>query len=96
MPTPCQYDPEEWFIEPDIRNLAADEKPVPDAARRLKHAIHLCFTACPVRLECLDLGLREENLQYGVYGGYTPRQRQAIVAGLEERRAARRRVQDEE
>lgn len=33
---------------------------------------------CPVRLQCLDYALSRE-LAYGVFGGLTPRERQALV-----------------
>lgn len=66
-----QFDPEMWF--PTVPNIHH----VPAA---------LCDT-CPIRQECLTGALRVEAAQtydgpesmlkyiYGIYGGYTPRQR---------------------
>lgn len=35
---------------------------------------------CPVKEECLELGLESQNDEYGFFGGKSPRERQAINA----------------
>lgn len=55
---------------------------------------------CPVKMDCLELGLESQNDEYGFFGGQSPRERQAINANR--KRAARaalleaRRVPDNE
>lgn len=56
---PCRSNPDQWFLE-------KDEDP---KARR--EAKDLCFTKCPLRLQCLDIGLREGQA-HGIWGGYYP------------------------
>ena len=55
-----------------------DEKPD-------NRAVNLC-AICPVRAECLDEALEDEDLDYGYRGGLTPRSR---------RRENRRRIEIE-
>lgn len=40
---------------------------------------HLCGT-CPVKMDCLELGLESGNDEYGFFGGKSPKDRQAIRA----------------
>jgi WhiB family redox-sensing transcriptional regulator len=63
-------------------------------------AIREICSKCPVKTECLELGLESQNDEYGFFGGKSPRERQAINANR--KRAARaalleaRRVHDDE
>ena len=40
----------------------------------MKEAIAIC-TKCPIRLDCLAEGMKEENLDYGIWGGMHPGER---------------------
>lgn len=51
----------------------------------------LCNT-CPVKDECLELGLEPGNDEYGFFGGKSPRERQAI--NVERKRQARRAISE--
>lgn len=87
--------PDDWFVEPeradypkgeagDRAYAAAQAAAAPITAR----AQWACKLDCPqtVRLQCLQLGLTPgPTLTYGVFGGYTPAQRQAIVKDREAR-----------
>lgn len=70
-----EHHPDHWFIDPGSGRETED-------GRLRRRAIQSCWADCPMkaRLLCLDRGLQEgPTLQYGVYGGYTEKQRQAIV-----------------
>lgn len=56
---------------------------------RRRHASDECHVNCYLRLQCLDKGLQPENLQYGIYGGYTAKQRREIVRVRDEKRSRR-------
>ena len=45
---------------------------IPDA---IEEAKAICRT-CPIQIECLELGLRE---QYGIWGGMTTQERRALA-----------------
>lgn len=69
------YHPDHWFMDPGSGRETED-------GRRRRRALQACWADCPMkaRLLCLDRGLQEgPTLQYGIYGGYTEKQRQAIV-----------------
>jgi len=61
-----------------------------------RQARDACF-GCEVRLQCLDLALKNRE-QYGIWGGYFPEQRRAIERALDERleAAAKKRETSEE
>lgn len=68
-------DPDEWFP------VSAD----PDKARREAAAAIAVCLVCPVRLQCLELSLRQWWIgQYGVWGGLVAADR----ATLRKRRRA--------
>lgn len=87
---------DDWFI-PDILTEEKLEEyldivPVPYAVvpyleERRKAARLACYYDCPMatRLLCLDEGLRPENVQYGIWGGYTESQRRAVRRAAAER-----------
>ena len=71
-----EHHPDHWFIDPGSGRETED-------GRLRRRAIQACWADCPMRdrLLCLDLGLQEgPTLDYGIYGGYTEKQRQQIVA----------------
>ena len=77
------HHPDHWFIDPGSGRETED-------GRLRRRAIQACWADCPMkaRLLCLDRGLQKgPALQYGVYGGYTEKQRQAIVDEINERGA---------
>jgi hypothetical protein len=41
-------------------------------------AMELC-TKCPIRTNCLSEGMKEENLDYGIWGGLLPGERIAMA-----------------
>lgn len=68
-------DPDMWFmdtLETKGVNFTAD------VINSLKVALNTC-NACPMRMECLQLGLNEEDLHYGIWGGYLPGERLAMT-----------------
>lgn len=87
--------PDDWFAEPDRadypkgeagdRDFAAAQAAAAPVTARAQWA---CKLDCPQtqRLECLAIGMMPgPTLTSGVFGGYTPAQRQAIVKAREER-----------
>lgn len=69
----CEVDPEAWYA-PIVRGaLPANGK------RRLTPEQEDCF-ACPVREECLQFAL-ENDEGYGVWGGLTPYERDQLKKG---------------
>lgn len=87
--------PDDWFAEPeraDFPKTPAGEQAyaeaVAEAAPRTARAQWACKLDCPQeqRLRCLAQGLEPgPTLTYGVYGGYTPAERQKIVKDRDER-----------
>jgi hypothetical protein len=79
-----EHHPDHWYIDPGSGRETED-------GRLRRRALQACWTDCPMRVRplCLDLGLEQgPTLQYGIFGGYTEKQRQQIVAERDERRAA--------
>lgn len=77
-----QQHPDDWFIDPGSGMQTED-------GRRRRRAMQACWADCPMkaRLLCLDQGMQEgPTLQYGVYGGYTERQRQTIIEDIKKRK----------
>lgn len=73
--------PDHWFIDPGSGRETED-------GRLRRRAMQACWADCPMkaRLLCLDRGLQEgPTLNYGIYGGYTEKQRQAVVEDINER-----------
>lgn len=75
--TEHRHHPDDWFEDPG----SGRETTAGKARRRARDA---CWMDCPrdMRLTCLDAGLRDENLNHGIWGGYTEAQRQAISDGI--------------
>jgi hypothetical protein len=81
------HHPDHWFIDPGSGRETED-------GRLRRRALQACWADCPMkaRLLCLDRGLQEgPTLQYGIYGGYTEKQRQAVVEQIKERRDGKNR-----
>lgn len=71
--TPCQSNPDDFFIMRDGRQYPDDamtEDEQREALQRRRRAKDSCFTECPVRTQCLDLALRDQP-SHGTWGGYT-------------------------
>lgn len=69
----CRSNPDQWFLELPLKGKhykVAEAKVV----RKSKEAIETCFL-CPARLECEQEGMKEENLEWGIWGGTTPAER---------------------
>ena len=62
-----QYDPDTWFID--------DKHPLDETdIALLTLALTVC-NRCPLRLECLALGLKDEDMPFGIWGGTLPGER---------------------
>ena len=76
-----EHHPDHWFIDPGSGRETED-------GRLRRRALQACWADCPMkaRLLCLDRGLQKgPALNYGIYGGYTEKQRQQIVEDIETR-----------
>lgn len=62
------FDPEAWWLDYNI-----DDNDVP----RLARALTMC-EACPLKVECLQVGLSDSEINTGIWGGMLPGER--IVA----------------
>jgi hypothetical protein len=77
-----EHHPDHWFIDPGSGHDTED-------GRLRRRAIQACWADCPMkaRLLCLDRGLQPgPTLQYGIYGGYTEKERQKIAEDIEKRK----------
>ena len=63
-PNPDLWFPEEHGIQGKPTN-AARKRSIENALK----AIAIC-QKCPVRARCLEEGMSEENIEYGIWGGY--------------------------
>lgn len=79
--TEHRHHPDDWFEDP-----GSGRDTEPGKARR--RAIDACWVDCPMkmRLLCLDEGMKSQNLQHGIWGGYTEAQRREIADEIERRR----------
>lgn len=69
----------QWSTDARCRGLDAGRF-FAKAAKDANEAVKVC-TRCPVRSECLDYAIDNE-LEFGVWGGLTERQRRAYVKRL--------------
>ena len=69
-------DPDMWF--PDMDNGRPTQAKVVALAERVEHAVKLC-NECPVMVECLAEGMKEENLPHGIWGGLLAGERLATL-----------------
>lgn len=79
LPPPPKVDPDgqHWLDRAACKGYDTDLF-FPDKSGHPKWAIKIC-AGCPVRQECLDYAI-EAGCRFGVYGGYTSRQREALTA----------------
>lgn len=79
--------PDDWFEDPGVGYAT-------DAYWRRQKAKYLCYYECPVRIQCLNEGFKEENMSFGTYGGLFVEERQEVQRAALERKS--RRVDREE
>jgi hypothetical protein len=90
---PCRDgggDPNDWMLD------QSDAERVPDYLVLRRKAKQRCWD-CPlaVRGACLEEGMKPENIRFGIWGGYTERQRLKFRAETARRALRRARVNDE-
>jgi hypothetical protein len=79
----CDHDshPDDWFEDPGVGYATP-------AYWRKNKAKYLCYRECPLRLQCLNEGFKEENMHHGTFGGLHVEERQQVKeAGLRWRAA---------
>jgi hypothetical protein len=91
---PDDWHPDLWFADPNTRKGSLED-------RQRNKAKAACFTDCPMaaRRQCLMEGLRPENLgsdNWGIWGGYDEKQRQAIADEIARKKAFRNPKNQEE
>lgn len=62
-------DPDLWFPE----EQATQGRPTRGAHQRMVERALLAMSICqecPIRARCLEEGMREENIEHGIWGGY--------------------------
>ena len=76
--------PDAWF--PTVPNGGRPDTILRRMAPEIKYAINMC-SRCPVQQDCLEEGMKPENLAYGIWGGLLAGQRIAIakVRGIDYR-----------
>lgn len=80
-------DPDIWFLEDDIHSASTTNT---DNVEFTALALTIC-NRCPMRLECLEMGMAEENIRHGIWGGLLPGERY-ILAGMTNTIAYKRRI----
>ena len=69
-----QQNPDLWWDWDDhSRSLSLVEM------GELKQALTIC-NRCPMRTKCLELGLRDDDLTHGIWGGYLVGERLAMMS----------------
>lgn len=61
-----KYDPDLWFQELPVGFTTLTKMQA--LSNNTKQAIKICET-CPIKAQCLEEGMKEENISYGVWGG---------------------------
>lgn len=61
-----KYDPDLWFQEMPKGHVS--QRTMRDLSSNIKMAIQICDT-CPIKAQCLEEGMKEENIPYGIWGG---------------------------
>ena len=70
-----QSDPDLWFSDTlEGKGVQFTE----EIFNGLKIALETC-NRCPLRVECLQMGLTEEDKRWGIWGGYMAGERQAML-----------------
>jgi hypothetical protein len=73
--------PDDWY--PELGSGAHSVKRVEKFKAKVQATIELCNT-CPIRAECLEQGMRKENLPFGIWGGKLAGQRLAMAGYTKE------------
>jgi hypothetical protein len=73
--------PDDWY--PELGSGAHSAKRVAKFKAKVQATIELCNT-CPIRAECLEQGMRKENLPFGIWGGKLAGQRLAMAGYTKE------------
>lgn len=107
-PMPGNKDPEEGpvcehelhpddFFEPDTADLTDDEAETALAAYKPveSKALWACKLDCPMRSQCLEIGMQDGMQQWGIFGGWTSSQRRAVQRDIKKRAEARRSQSDD-
>lgn len=58
-----QNDPELWWFADELHSLMK-----PEDLRMIRLAIDIC-NRCPLKAECLEMGMQPENIRWGIWGG---------------------------
>lgn len=70
---------DEWRIHALCRGADVNRFfPVPGTPSSMINEIRELCKPCPVRLNCLELGMSNGNEDHGIFGGKTVRERRAI------------------
>lgn len=69
--------PDAWF--PDISNLTNDDLIITDLALRT-------CDSCMIREQCLEVGMQEDDIKFGIFGGLFAGERLALRSKLTGRR----------
>jgi hypothetical protein len=69
-------DPDLWF--PEFSQGAITDRKAKAMAEQVKCAIELC-DQCPLMVECLTEGMKDENITYGIWGGLLAGQRLELL-----------------
>jgi hypothetical protein len=69
-------EPDLWF--PEFTQGTITERKAKAMAEQVKSATELC-DRCPLMVECLTEGMKEENITYGIWGGLLAGQRLELL-----------------
>jgi len=58
--------PDYWF--PELRRGASSNAFYQRVANKIDYAMDKCYD-CPIKQACYDMGMEQENLPYGIWGG---------------------------
>lgn len=58
-----QNDPEMWWVADELHVKMSN-----DDLERIRMAITIC-NRCPLRSECLEIGMQPDNIRWGIWGG---------------------------
>lgn len=70
----------EWTAEAICAQIGNWDLWFPDKGESSKDARRICVTACPVRAACLRFAM-EEDVREGIFGGFSPRDREKLRKG---------------
>lgn len=84
----------DWMEDSSCRSTDVDEEAFHEdasptfsiAMENYRMALGTC-EGCPVRMTCLEFGLKDENLEHGILGGRLPVERRQLAGRLRTRKA---------